>query len=82
MKKTSLQINIPFNISLTNEDILEALEKALDIKDYKIMNNILHCYERTSYSDYDYVPVSATGSHIDSIIKKVIDFNCIKEHLE
>ena len=61
MNKISLQTYIPTTVSLSNEDILKVLEKALGIEGYKIIKNILHSYERVDYSEYDYVEVKKIG---------------------
>lgn len=71
MSEIKLTVNIPTPITITNDQLLKILEKALRVDDYTLIDDVLHRYDRVSHNDYDYVPVKVEHEYQKNIVKKL-----------
>ena len=73
-------VSVPTEISVSRDQLLKLLQDELDIVGYSInTDNEIVRYERTGYSDYDYVVVNESELPTFKVNRIRVYYNLINE---
>ena len=71
MSKIKITIDIPTQITLTHDQLIMSLSKALYLDGYMLEDDVVYEYTRVSYDDYGYVPIKIEHDYQKNIVKKL-----------
>ena len=71
MSQVKITIDIPTQITLTHDQLIMALSKALYLDGYMLEDDVLYEYTRVSHDDYGYVPIKIKHDYQKNIVKKL-----------
>ena len=71
MSQIKITIDIPTQITLTHDQLIMSLSKALYLDGYMLKDDVLYEYTRVSYDDYDYVPIKIEHDYQKNIVRKL-----------